>query len=94
MIDFEFTVTGKAHFDAYLDEEDIRLMFERTRQDIGSALQRKLTRVVCAEHDREAGVLVRAVYDREIEQMDVSYSVDSCCQPFLLRIVQILHRTG
>lgn len=93
-LDFDFEVTGTLQDDAYLSEEDIQLMFDRTREDLGSGIRRKLGGISCVEHGLPAHVLVRGIYDRESEQMEVNYSVEPCCQAFMLRVVQVLHRIG
>lgn len=93
-VEFHLQTTGEAASDPYLDMADVEQLFYATRADLYRALERKLAGVRCAEHDAEPLVRVTVTYDHAIEQMDISYNVETCCSPFLLRVVQILHRTG
>lgn len=93
-ITFDYQRTGEIQPEPYLEDEDIENLFEQTRADLGSAIERKLAGIVCADHQQAAAVRVNLLYDRQTEQMEVSYSVEPCCQPFLLRVVQLLQRVG
>ncbi len=93
-IDFDLRVSGEEHADPYLDPSDLEMLFNATRADLCHAIERKLAGLRCAEHGAEPAVRVVVSYDRAAEQMDVSYHVDACCQPFLLRVVQVLHHIG
>ncbi len=93
-IEFDLRVSGEEHADPYLDPSDVEMLFNATRADLRPAIERKLAGVRCAEHGAEPMVRVVVSYDREAEQMDVVYTVEACCQPFLLRVVQILHHIG
>jgi acetaldehyde dehydrogenase (acetylating) len=93
-IEFDLRVSGDEHADPYLDLSDVEMLFQATRADLHHAIERKLAGVRCVEHDTGPVVRVTVSYDRDTEQMDVSYNVETCCQPFLLRVVQILHRIG
>lgn len=67
-------------------------MFEGTRQSVGAGLRRKFANVLCKEHAEAPRFTISGVYDNAIEEMDIQYHVDSCCQPFLLRVMQILNQ--
>jgi|GEM_PF-767906 hypothetical protein len=94
LVTFDYQRTGDTQPEPYLEEDEIENLFEQTRADLGSAIARKLAGVVCADHQQAAAVRVNLLYDRQTEQMDVSYSVEPCCQLFLQRVVQLLHRVG
>lgn len=93
-LEFDFQTIGSALPDPCLDEAALDYLFKQTQADLGSAIERKLGDMTCAEHEQPPAVIVRAVYDHETEQMEISYGVDTCCQPFLLRVVQVLHHIG
>ena len=58
-------------------------MFDSTRQSIGRGLRRKFADIVCAEHAEAPKFKISGVYDNSIEEMDIQYHVDTCCQRFL-----------
>ena len=93
-IKFDLRTEGDALPDAYLDSAELALMFESTRRSIGDGLQRKFRDVLCEEHGQAPKFRISGVFDRGIEDMDVQYHVDTCCQVFLLRVMQILNRRG
>ncbi|MCY3798064.1 MAG: hypothetical protein OXG23_07060 [Chloroflexi bacterium] len=91
-IDFDLRVEGEALADPFLDRYELELMFEGARQSIGAGLKRKFADVVCAEHGEAPRFTISGVYDNAIEEMDIQYHVDTCCQRFLLRVMQILNQ--
>jgi hypothetical protein len=91
-IDFNLRVEGEELPDAFLDAYELELMFDNTRQSLGAALERKFGDVVCAEHAQAPSFTISGVYDNEREEMDIQYHVDTCCQYFLLRVMQILNQ--
>jgi hypothetical protein len=93
-LEFDFQTSGDSQPDPFLNEESLERLFANTRAELEDAITRKLGEMTCAEHNQAPAVLVRAIYDRDIEQMDISYSVEACCSPFMLRVVQVLHRIG
>lgn len=93
-IKFDLRTEGEALPDAYLDAAELRLMFESTRRSIGDGLRRKFRDVVCDEHVQAPNFRICGVYDREAEEMDIQYHVDTCCQLFLMRVMQILNSRG
>lgn len=93
-IEYDFQTMGEPLSDPYLDATALEQLFAQTRADLGNAIQRQLGDLRCPEHGQAPSVLVRGIYDHTTEQMDVSYGVDTCCPPFLLRVVQVLHRIG
>ena len=91
-IDFDLSVAGEALADPFLDSTEISLMFDGTRQTIGAGLKRRFDEITCAEHGKAPRFKISGVYDNALEEMDIQYHVDTCCQPFLLRVMQILNR--
>lgn len=93
-IEFDLATEGAALEEAFLTPYELELMFEQTRQDLGAALQRKLAGVRCAEHDAEPQITIRGRYDHETEEMALDYNIDTCCKPFLVRVVALINRTA
>ena len=93
-IQFDLRSEGEALPEAFLDETELEQMFESTRRSIGAGLRRKFCDVVCAEHERAPSFLISGVYDKETEELDIHYHVDTCCRYFLLRVMQILNQQG
>ena len=91
-IKFDFRVEGEALAEPFLDRFELELMFEGTRQSIGAGLERKFADIVCEEHAAAPCFTISGVYDNALEEMDIQYHVDTCCQPFLLRVMQMLNR--
>ena len=91
-IKFDLRTEGEALPDAFLDSSEVNLMIESTQHSIGASLQRKFRIVVCAEHQQAPKFLITGVYDNSKEEMDIDYHVDTCCQYFLLRVMQILNQ--
>lgn len=91
-INFDLRVEGEALAEPFLDRYELELMFEGTRQSIGAGLQRKFADIVCAEHAHAPRFKISGVYDNSIEEMDIQYHVDTCCQRFLMRVMRILNQ--
>ena len=91
-IDFDLRVEGEALAEPFLDRYELELMFEGTRQSIGAGLQRKFADIVCDEHAEAPRFTISGVYNNALEEMDIQYHVDTCCQRFLLRVMQILNQ--
>ena len=91
-IDFDLRVEGEALAEPFLDRYELELMFEGTRQSIGAGLQRKFADIVCHEHAEAPRFTISGVYDNALEEMDIQYHLDTCCQRFLLRVMQILNQ--
>ncbi len=91
-INFDLRADGRELPDAFLDASELELMFDSTRHSVGGGLRRKFQTVICEEHDAAPRFTIHGVYDRETEQMDLQYHVDTCCQAFLLRVMQILNQ--
>lgn len=91
-IDFDLRAEGEQSPDAFLDSYELELMFDNTRRSLGGALERNFSDVVCPEHAQAPSFTISAVYDNESEEMDIRYHVDTCCQSFLLRVMQTLNR--
>ncbi|MAU13680.1 MAG: hypothetical protein CL607_27940 [Anaerolineaceae bacterium] len=90
-INFDFDTEGSAHEDAFLDAYELDMLFQQTSQSIRAGLERKLADVTCAEHGNAPRITITGRYDRETEQMDLNYHVDTCCQLFLVRVVKLLN---
>ena len=91
-IKFDLRVEGEALADPFLDSYELELMFEGTRRSIGADLQRKFEDIVCAEHGESPRFKISGVYDNALEEMDIQYHVDTCCQRFLQLVMQILNQ--
>jgi len=91
-IEFDLRVDGEASPEAFLDSYGLDLMFDSTRRSIGAGLRRKFSDAVCAEHREAPRFTIHGVYDNAIEEMEIRYHVDACCQRFLLRVMQILNQ--
>ncbi len=91
-IEFDLRTQGEERPDAFLDSYELELMFDSTRRSIGAGLERKFRDVVCGEHGEPPKFVVTGVYDKENEEMDIQYHVDTCCQFFLLRVMQHLNQ--
>lgn len=91
-IDFDLRAEGDELPDAFLDASELEMMFAGTRTSTGDSLRRKFAAVVCGEHGSAPKFTISGVYDRATEQMDLQYHVDTCCQSFLLRVMQTLNQ--
>ena len=91
-IDFDLRVEGQAPADPFLDRYELEQMFDNTRRSIGTGLRRKFADVICEEHQQAPEFKISGVYDYNSEEMDIQYHVDTCCQVFLLRVMQILNK--
>ena len=91
-INFDLRAEGEELPDAFLDPYELELMFDNTRRSLGAALERKFGDVVCAEHAQAPSFTISGIYHNESEDMDIRYHVDTCCQRFLLRVMQILNQ--
>ena len=91
-IQFDLRTEGEKLPDPFLDACELELMFENTRQSMGAGLRRKFRDVLCPEHGEAPCFKITGVYDNEREEMDIQYHVDTCCQMFLLRVMQILNQ--
>ena len=91
-IEFDFHIEGDELPAAFLDGRELELMFDNTRQSLGAGLQRKFRDVVCGEHAEAPRFKVSGTYDRQLEELDIHYHVDTCCQFFLLRVMQIMNQ--
>lgn len=91
-IEFDLRVEGDEPPDAFLDSHERQLMLESARRSIGAGLRRKFKDVACEEHEEAPRFTISGVYDNTIEEMDIQYHVDTCCQGFLLRVMRILNQ--
>lgn len=93
-IQFDLRSEGEAIPAAFLDETELEQMFASTSHSMAAGLRRKFRGVLCAEHEQAPSFLITGVYDRDKEEMDIQYHVDTCCRYFLLRVMQILNQQG
>lgn len=91
-IEFDLRSEGIAQTDPFLDRYELEQMFAGTERSIGASLQRKFANIVCDEHAKAPRFRITGIYDKAIEEMDIQYHVDTCCQRFLLRVMQILNQ--
>lgn len=91
---FSFDSVGTAHDHPYLEAYELEMLFLQTQQELDPALRRKLDGLICATHQQAPKLHITATYDQEREQFELDYGVDTCCKPFLLRVVQRLQGTG
>ena len=91
-IDFDLQAQGSSQAAPFLDSFELEQLFASTRRSIGGDLQRKFAEVVCGEHGQAPAFTISGVYDNQAEELDIKYHVESCCRPFLLRVMQVLNR--
>ncbi len=91
-IEFDLRAEGIGQTDPFLDRYELEQMFDGARRSIGAGLRRKFADVICDEHEQAPKFRISGVYDNNTEEMDIQYHVDTCCQVFLLRVMQILNR--
>lgn len=91
-VDFDFRIVNEAAPEAFLDEQEIRLMFDSTRRSLSESIQRRFHDLVCGEHGEAPSFKISGVYDRCQEELDIQYHVDTCCRFFLLRVMRELNR--
>lgn len=90
---FDIQLTGDASAeDRLLDDYELRMMLDHTRAQINQHVQHALADLRCEEHDQPPRVTISGAYNTDTDQLDVSYHVDTCCKPFLLRAVAALNR--
>lgn len=87
-IETDFDIEGALQEDPFLSRYELQLMFDQTKQSMSRTLQRQLSDLTCEEHGAEPTVIITGRYDAEREELDISYHVDTCCKPLLLRVVQ------
>ena len=91
-IEFDFQLAGDSKPNAFLDEYELRQMFDSARKSLGAGLERAFGDVVCGEHGKAPAFKISGIYDRDTEDMDIQYHVDTCCQFFLLRVMRLLNQ--
>jgi hypothetical protein len=95
MIDIEFDICVEPdgmRDDPMLDEHELETLLDHTRTQIRRHVLRSLGDLRCEQHDKAPRVRVTGRYSQDSEQLEISYNVDTCCKPFLLRAVQALNR--
>lgn len=90
-IKFDFVAEGDEQEQAFLDPYELNLMFSQTKQALEKDISRALEGVICTTHDQEPSVIVTGRYNRELEEMEISYHIDTCCKIFLLQVIQRLN---
>jgi len=91
-ITVRFEVDGEPMALEQIDEqEELAELLDYTEGQIKAQVTRQLGDMRCAEHGQPPQVVVTAQYTSDVEQMELSYHVDTCCKPFLLRVVSALN---
>lgn len=91
-ITVRFEVDGEAMALEQIDEQlELAELFDHTEAQIKTQVTRQVGDLRCGEHGQPPHVIVTAQYTSDSEQMELSYHVDTCCKPFLLRVVQALN---
>ncbi len=89
---FDLRVEGEELPDAFLDAYELEQMFDSTRQSISAGLRRKFDKITCEQHGETPSFKISGVYDNQREEMELQYHVDTCCQNFLLRVMQLMNQ--
>ncbi len=91
-VSIRFEVDGEPMALEQIDEQlELAELLEHTEAQIRTQVTRQLGDLRCAEHHQPPQVVVTAQYTSDTEQMELSYHVDTCCKPFLLRVVSALN---
>jgi hypothetical protein len=72
------------------DQFELAELLVYTEAQIRQQVTRQLGDLHCAEHGQPPHVVVTGQYTSDVGQMELSYHVDTCCKPFLLRAVSAL----
>lgn len=84
---------GMDQEDMILDDYELSMMLEHTKGQMNTHIQRALGELHCDVHGKSPEVTVVGKYSLETEQLDVSYNIDTCCKPFLLKSIAALNRS-
>ncbi|MBZ0282947.1 MAG: hypothetical protein K8L97_19565 [Anaerolineae bacterium] len=90
-VNIKFQVDGVEVLPTDVQDEYLAEMLEYTGEQIRQQVHAKLDAVRCPEHGSAPRVTVTAQYATDVDQMELGYHVDSCCQQLLLRAVQALN---
>lgn len=91
-ISVRFEVDGEPVLPEQLDDQnELAELLDYTQAQIKAQVARQLGGLRCDSHDQPPRVTVTARYTSDVGQMELSYHVDTCCKPFLLRAVQALN---
>jgi hypothetical protein len=74
-----------------IEDEYLAEMLEHTSAQIQRQVERQIGEMCCEEHGGQPKVTVTGMYATDVDQMELSYHVDTCCQMLLLRAVQALN---
>jgi hypothetical protein len=91
-VQFDIHVVGQGHEDALLDEFEVQMLLENTMAHLEQHVQDRLAGQICEEHGQAPKVLISGTYSLEDEQLDVSYNVEACCNPMIMRSIGLLTR--
>lgn len=92
-VSVRFEVDGEMVAPEQLDEQfELAELLNYTEAQIRRQVERQLGALRCETHGQPPRVVVTGQYSSDTEQMELSYHVDTCCKPFLLRAVQALNR--
>lgn len=91
-IEFNIRVDRDNPQDApWLDESEMAMMLDYTKQQIRQHVQNTLGDLRCEEHGGAPRVIVSGAYSLETEQLELSYHIDTCCPMLLMRAVAALN---
>ena len=90
-ITVRFEIDGQPEVPDRADDYELAEMLEHTAAQIRQQVTRQLDDLRCAEHGQPPRVVVTGQYTSDVAQMELSYHVDTCCKPFLLRTVAALN---
>lgn len=91
-LEFDFSVSDIPYDpDAFLDEYELQMLFDQTRTQIRRQVDTKLGDMTCEQHGGAPRVRVTGLYSTEIEQFEIQYHIDGCCNLLVMRAIQALN---
>ncbi|MBC8100666.1 MAG: hypothetical protein H7Y11_14595 [Armatimonadetes bacterium] len=93
-IEFRIALTEQdaADADPLLDEVEVALLLDSTRAQFRQHIQQRLGALTCDAHQQAPKVIVEGTYSLATEQLDVSYSIEACCNTMTMRAAALLSR--
>lgn len=93
-LNFDFDIEGALQEAPFLDSYELNYLFEQTKASMSRDIERKLGEMRCAEHQQEATITITGRYGGDSEQLDIDYHVDTCCKPFMLKVIATLNNVN
>lgn len=92
MLDIEINlrIEGDDNDAPLLDPYEVELLLDTTRAQTRQHIQRRLGDAVCDEHGEAPRVIVSGTYRLDTEQLDLSYSIEACCNLMTMRAAALL----